>query len=808
MKAVIMAGGKGTRLRPLTLNTPKPMVPLLNRPCMSYIIDLLKRYDIHQIAVTVQYLPDVIRQYYGDGSEYGVQLIYAEEDTPLGTAGSIKNAAHFLDEPFIVISGDALTDFNLRHAIEYHRQKQALATMVLTQVDTPLEYGVVMTGEDGRVARFLEKPSWSEVFSDTVNTGIYVLEPEILNWIPAGKPYDFSMDLFPELLANHEALYGYVASGYWSDIGNLQQYRQTQFDMLDRKVGVTVAASEVLPGLFVEAGVRLPSRIRLSGPAYIGSGCTLYPSCGIGPYTVLGESNTVHSNSILERTIAWSGNYIGEDCDIQDALIMDRTIIGSNAQLQEGTVIGSGCTIGSKATIRQHVKMWPNKTVPTNGTLHTSLIWGDAAAKPLFSSKGVAGIPNVDVNPEFMSKLAAAYGSTLPESCTIMVSACSHTYSSLLKTAFTTGLRSVGVHIVDLGIVSDEVTRNTVRQEKADGAVHLYLAQQSPMMNVVVEWMDRLGLPIAKSAERKIENAYWQEDFVRCHADRVGSCKSYKHADNDYLDALAQHIDFSLIRDANFTYVLLVAPCADMELIQRWSTYVGGTRMVVQQVKDQSTNLHEHVHNCKANFGVYWDDEGKLSFVTPKGSILSPDKVALLTMLALAETGTNAVLGVPASMVGSLPASVASSGLRVIRTKESLRSVMEATVGLPFSPFAHRLYMLSLILQHLAITNMPLDDMAADLPNSYTAKEEVSCNWNEKGTLMRCLMDWVRSNGQAAELLDGIRIQSPEGCVLILPDQDEPLFKVYAHADSPTQAKILAHNYASRIVQSHQQLRK
>ncbi|MBR2569473.1 MAG: nucleotidyltransferase family protein, partial [Paenibacillus sp.] len=238
MKAVIMAGGKGTRLRPLTLNTPKPMVPLLNRPCMEYIIELLKRHDIHQIAVTVQYLPEVIRNHFGDGSAYGVELYYAEEDTPLGTAGSIKNAAEFLDETFIVISGDALTDFNLRQAIDYHKDKDALATMVLTQVDSPLEYGVVMTDESGRVTRFLEKPSWSEVFSDTVNTGIYVLEPEILDWIPANCSYDFSLNLFPELLSNNKALYGYVAEGYWSDIGNLQQYRKSQFDMLDGHVHV------------------------------------------------------------------------------------------------------------------------------------------------------------------------------------------------------------------------------------------------------------------------------------------------------------------------------------------------------------------------------------------------------------------------------------------------------------------------------------------------------------------------------------------------------------------------------------------
>ena len=240
MKAVIMAGGKGTRLRPLTSHLPKPMVPLLDRPCMEYIIDLLKRHGITEIAVTVQYLPQVIRSHFGDGSEYGVSLHYFEEIMPLGTAGSVKNAEAFLDETFLVISGDALTDFDLSQAIAYHREKQALGTLVLTRVEVPLEYGVVMTQEDGRIIRFLEKPSWSEVFSDTVNTGIYVLEPEMLSFFEPEQTFDFSKDLFPLVMKRDLPLYGYVADGYWSDIGNLTQYRETQFDMLNGHVEVDI----------------------------------------------------------------------------------------------------------------------------------------------------------------------------------------------------------------------------------------------------------------------------------------------------------------------------------------------------------------------------------------------------------------------------------------------------------------------------------------------------------------------------------------------------------------------------------------
>ena len=235
MKAVIMAGGEGARLRPLTCDRPKPMVPLMDKPMMEYIVELLTSHGITEQAVTLQYLPEQIKEYFGDGSSFGASLYYFLEDEPLGTAGSVKNAASFLKETFLVISGDCLTDIDLSEAITFHRQKEALVTIVLTPQDNPLEYGVVMVDEEGKILRFLEKPSWGEVFSDTVNTGIYILEPEVLEYIPAGKKFDFSKDLFPLLLQEKKALYGCSLSGYWCDIGSLERTRQTNYDILSKK---------------------------------------------------------------------------------------------------------------------------------------------------------------------------------------------------------------------------------------------------------------------------------------------------------------------------------------------------------------------------------------------------------------------------------------------------------------------------------------------------------------------------------------------------------------------------------------------
>ena len=234
MKAIIMAGGEGSRLRPLTCTMPKPMAPVMNLPVMEHIIDLLKKHSITDIGVTLMYMPECITNYFGDGSAFGVKLTYFTEDTPMGTAGSVKAAEEFLSDDFIVISGDALCDIDLSRAIAFHYEKGAEATLVLSPKDIPLEYGVVVTDDNGKIERFLEKPVWSQVFSDTVNTGIYVLNKKVLGYIEK-SPCDFSKDVFTKMLEDKKALYGFVTDGYWCDIGGLDAYRHCHYDILIKK---------------------------------------------------------------------------------------------------------------------------------------------------------------------------------------------------------------------------------------------------------------------------------------------------------------------------------------------------------------------------------------------------------------------------------------------------------------------------------------------------------------------------------------------------------------------------------------------
>src|SRR5207302_8394535 len=293
MKAVVMAGGEGTRLRPLTSNQPKPMVPIVGKPCMEHIVELLKRHGFEDVIVTVAFLPQAIRSYFGNGETLGVDIGYSVEESPLGTAGSVRRAAGRLDDTCLVISGDALCDVDLRGLVAAHREKGASVTIGLKSVDNPLEFGIVVTDEDGRVERFLEKPSWGQVFSDTINTGIYVIEPEVLRHIPTDRPYDFSKELFPLLLEMGRPLYGFVLEGCWQDIGNLDQFRQANFDALDERVRLNIDGIRIRGNVWIGEGVDVDDLDRVEGPSFVGNYCRISSDATIGPYAVLSNSVTV-----------------------------------------------------------------------------------------------------------------------------------------------------------------------------------------------------------------------------------------------------------------------------------------------------------------------------------------------------------------------------------------------------------------------------------------------------------------------------------------------------------------------------------
>src|SRR6185437_1934605 len=417
MKAILMAGGFGTRLRPLTVNIPKPMVPMANRPMMEHIVQLLRENGFDELIVMLYYQPEVIIRHFGDGAAFGVKIQYLRPQADLGTAGCIKFAEKLLKDPFLVISGDLLTDFDLKSAVNAHRDKKAIATLVLTRVANPLDYGVVIVDENKRIQRFLEKPSWGEVFSDTINTGIYLLEPAVLDHIPDGRSFDFSKNLFPLLLEFQAPLYGYIAAGYWKDVGDLSEYRLGHYDLLEGRVAAQLPGRCQRRGgaeLWVGEGTQLGSKTVCEGKVLIGEGCRIEDRVKLSD-CVLGNRAVVRAGSVVSGCVLWDDVSVGPDAQLREALIGNRCRIEERAQIAEGAVVGDDCVIGQGAWVHSNVKIWPHKHVEDGAVLSTSLIWGERWTRRLFSAYGITGLCNREMTPELATRIGAAYGAYLGE---------------------------------------------------------------------------------------------------------------------------------------------------------------------------------------------------------------------------------------------------------------------------------------------------------------------------------------------------------------------------------------------------------
>ncbi len=330
MKAIVMAGGLGSRLYPLTVGRPKPMIPLVNKPVLGHILNLLKRHNFSEVIITARYLSHKIQEYFGDGRHWGVKLHYCIEDTPLGTAGGVKNAQPYLDDqPFLVISGDALTDINLSKLAHFHHQKQSMMTMALKRVSNPSHYGVVVTDAGGHVQYYLEKPGPEQIISNTVNTGIYVVNPEILDLLESQTAYDFSYDVFPNLLAQNIPFFGKVMEGYWCDIGTIQSYTQATFDVLAKKVRGLDLGHYMGHNLWVGGNVDISPKARLSGPLYLGNGVKILGGARIQGPAVIGDHTTINRGAHVERAIVNAHCHIGRGAYLKQTIIPERTIIST-----------------------------------------------------------------------------------------------------------------------------------------------------------------------------------------------------------------------------------------------------------------------------------------------------------------------------------------------------------------------------------------------------------------------------------------------------------------------------------------------
>lgn len=398
------------------------MLPMANHPMAEHVVRLLRKHGFEEIVVTVAFLANQIRTYFGDGSEFGVRFVYATEEAPLGTAGSVLNAREQLDERFLVISGDVLTDIDLSELVAFHEKQDSVATLALKAMENPLEFGIVITGEHGRIERFLEKPGWGDVFSDTINTGIYVLEPEVFDWIEEGRPVDFSGEVFPAMLEEGRPLHGFVADGYWEDVGTLEAYLRAHTDILDGKVDVDISGFPLRPGVWIGDGAEIHPSASVQAPAVIGANCRIGPAVSIGPHTVLGTNVRAGENTVIERSVLHDNCYLATGVTARGSVMARSCDVRQGVHVEEGVVLGDGCRVGRGAVLRSGVKVYPNKTIEAGAVVSSSIVWESRGSRSLFGRLGVSGIANVDLSPELAMRAAMAYGTILPKGATVTTS--------------------------------------------------------------------------------------------------------------------------------------------------------------------------------------------------------------------------------------------------------------------------------------------------------------------------------------------------------------------------------------------------
>jgi mannose-1-phosphate guanylyltransferase/phosphomannomutase len=786
------------------------MVPILNRPIAEHIINLLKRHRIREVIATLHYLPDVMRDYFQDGSDFGVQMTYAvEEDQPLGTAGCVRNIVELLDGTFLVISGDSVTDFDLSAAIEFHQRKGSKATIVLARVPNPIDFGVVITDENYRIRRFLEKPSTSEVFSDTVNTGIYILEPEVLEYLPPNQEADFSKDLFPILLDRNEPMYGYIADGYWCDVGHLDAYREAQYDGLLRKVKLNFTYTERSPGLWVGENTFIDPSARIETPAIIGNNCRIGSRVIIEAGSAIGDNVTIGADADLKRPIIWNGVMIGEEVHLRACVVARGARIDRRAHVLEGAVVGALSSVGEEALISPHVRVWPSKSVESGATLNTNLIWGYTAHRNLFGQRGVSGLANVDVIPEFAVKLGAAYGSTLKPGLQVTVSRDQRTISRMVSRSLIAGLMSVGVNVQNLEATSIPVARSVAPTLGVIGGIHVRV-HPDKSDHILIEFFNQKGINLSKGAEKKIEGAFFKEDFRRAPIQEIGNVVNVHQALEIYSRGFEKHLNLKAVQHSSSKVVIDYAYAVSGAVLPQLLAKFGCDAVVLNAsltqtaptIADRESLLNQLGHvveALKATFGVQVSANGEqLILVDETGSPIRGETLTALMVDMILTSNPRGTVVVPVHASSAVEMIARRHDAKVIRTKANPTALMEAChansntvlggsgeMGFIFPqlhPGFDAMFCIAKLIETLTLQERTLAEIRSDCPRVSHKVYSVRCPWTVKGALMRHLVETHPT--EDLELIDGVKIfnHQRDSWVLILPDAGEPLIHIYANS--------------------------
>jgi mannose-1-phosphate guanylyltransferase / phosphomannomutase len=796
-----MAGGEGTRLRPLTSNQPKPMVPIVGKPCMEHIIDLLRRHGFDEVVVTLAFLPQAIQSYFGDGESLDVSIEYSLEATPMGTAGSVLLAARRLDEPFLVISGDALTDFDLTDLVRNHMEHEAAVTIALKAVDNPLDFGIVVTGEDGRIERFLEKPTWGQVFSDTINTGIYVLDPGVLRHVPDDQPFDFSKELFPRLLELGRPLYGHVCEGYWQDIGNLEQYRQANFDALDERIALDIPGIRLRGNIWIGEGVEIDDLAGVEGPAFIGNYCAVSPEATIGAYSVLGANVRLRERARVVRSVIDQSTFVGRSASVEGAIVGKSCDLRSHVHVHDGAALGDGVALGSQAVVMPDVRIFPHKEVESGATVHESLVWEIAGPTHLFGREGVSGVVNVDLTPETAVRLAAALGTALQRGARVVASRDATAACRMIKRAMVSGLTSTGVSIADLRVLPAPVNRHLIRTQGYAAGVHIGTSPVDPEQ-LDIRFFEHSGTQLTPQLEKEIEKHFTRYELRRAAPDRIGKIGYPVRVRESYASDLLATLDASAIIDRGFRIVVdygqsaasfvlpLVLGPLEVEAISAHEFAELDARELT--AADSIAQAKRLVEAVGADLGAVFDLAGERLYLVAEDSQEVPARQAMLLFLRLLKgRGSEGKVAFPVTVTSHADRLAEEAGLEVVRTPTSPAELMQAAreTGMVFAAGGDGAYVvpnfqpsfdamaaLCMLLELLAPVSAPVSKLVAELPDVNIVDHTVPCSWALKGLLMRVLTE--RLAGREVDLRDGIKVFENGAWGIVRPDPVEPLVHV------------------------------
>ncbi|MGH8004345.1 MAG: sugar phosphate nucleotidyltransferase [Limisphaerales bacterium] len=829
-----MAGGFGTRLRPLTANRPKPMVPVGGVPLMEQVVRLLKKHGFTEAVALVFYQAEQIKEYFKDGKRFGLKMSYQMAEADYGTAGSVKNAADLIKGDFLVISADVLTDIDLTAAVKFHetkkvedleRSRRAAATIVLSRQENPLSYGIVLTDEAGKITRFLEKPSWGQVFSDTVNTGIYILNREVLDKIPEKQEFDFSQNLFPGMLAEKAPLYGYVAKGYWKDVGNIDEYFKAHSDILAGKVEIEMPGEKSKQkNLWLGESVKVDETAEMEGMICIGAKSKIGPKVFL-KNSILSPGVVVEEEVRIENSIIWEKSQIGKKAKITGAIVGAEVAVGEEAEVEQGVLISDEAQIGAGARLAPNVKIWPGKKVEEKAVVTANLVWGEKWNRELFTDSKVTGLANLEITPEFVVKLGAAFGAFLGKNSTVITSRDASPVSRMTNRAGICGLLSAGANVEDLRQMPIPIVRFLLKSGKERGGIFVRHAL-ADLKSTDIVFFDQGGMDLPAAKVKSVERLFFREDFPRAGWNEVGHLDFPVRILEAYRQEFLSYLDLEAIRKARFKVVIDYSYGSGSEVFPTLFGSLGIETVSLNSYPDVTkfsptgeakakalAQLSSIVRSVEADLGLLVDPGAeRIDVVDSKGAQIDPDRLLLIVTEIFMTSQKASKIAVPVVASMGVEEIAQKYGAGVIRVGNDHLSMMRAAredgIGLvggtkggfifpEFQVGADSMFAAAKILELLAKSGKSLAELAQKIDHYQLLSDRVPCAWGKKGKVVRKLMS--HSENSERQLIDGVRVLGDGYWILGAPDRREAYFNLFVEARDEKKAKKLLDEYKKLV---------